>query len=124
MPHMRPLLVLAACLALSGCRYNFVPLLPTEVNVKLPVRVVDAALTREGKTLRLRARIDGAFTPDYLRVYWFAGSRELAQDSVFLDGAQRSATFTLDAPEPGAYRAALAFGGVVLRQLELTEVQP
>jgi hypothetical protein len=38
---MRPLLVLAACLALSGCRYNFVPLLPPEVNVKLPVRVVE-----------------------------------------------------------------------------------
>lgn len=122
-------LLLAGCLGLtslglSACRYNFVPLVPPEVSAKLPVRVVNAALKREGDTLRLSARIDGPFTPDYLRVYWYDGSRELGQDSMYLDAGERAAAFTLDAPKPGAYRAVLAFGGVVLRQLELTEVDP
>ena len=85
-----------------------------------PVRDVQKYLDKAAEQkLRITHVTETHIHADYL-----SGSRELAQDSVFLDGAQRSATFTLDAPEPGAYRAALSFGGVVLRQLELTEVQP
>ncbi|WP_264777045.1 hypothetical protein [Deinococcus aetherius] len=120
------LLVLACLLApaLSGCRYNFLPVVPTPVEVTLPTRVTAATLERDGDTLVLRARVDGRFSPGYLSVAWFDGARELGRDSVYLDAAQREATFRLDAPDPGAFRAVIAFGGNVLRQVELYEVQP
>lgn len=122
---IRPLLL--ACLlspALSACRYAYVPLIPKPVEVTLPARVTAATLTREGDTLLLRARVEGRFEPGYLGVAWFDGARELGRDSVYLDAAQRDATFRLPAPEPGAYRAVLSFGNAVLRQVELYEVQP
>ncbi|MFC4637301.1 hypothetical protein [Deinococcus hohokamensis] len=109
---------------LTGCRYNFVPLIPAQTEVRLPARITGATLVRSGEQLRLQAQIDGRFEPGYLNVRWFDGSRELGTDSVYLDSAQRQATFVLDAPAKGAYRAVLAFGGVVLRQVELYEVQP
>lgn len=120
-------LLLMACLlapALSGCRYAFVPVVPRPVEVTLPTRVTAATLERDGDALVLRARVEGSFTPGYLGVVWFDGARELGRDSVYLDPAQREATFRLDAPDPGAYRAVLSFGGSVLRQVELYEVQP
>lgn len=109
---------------LSGCRYNFVPLIPAQTEVRLPARITGATLVREGEQLRLRAQIDGRFEPGYLDVRWFDGGRELGTDSVYLDRAQRQASFVLEAPAQGAYRAVLSFGGVVLRQVELYEVQP
>jgi hypothetical protein len=120
-------LLLLACLlapALSGCRYTFVPLVPAPVEVTLPTRVTAATLERDGDALLLRARVDGHFSPGYLSVVWFDGARELGRDSVYLDPAQREATFRLDAPDPGAFRAVITFGGNVLRQVELYEVQP
>ena len=127
MAGMRAFLLLSAglsLLSLSACRYNFAPLIPAQTQVQLPVRLVQATLKREGDMLRLSAKLDGRFQPDYLRAYWFDGSRELGQDSVYLDAGQQEANFTLEAARPGAYRAVLAFGGTVLRQVELTEVQP
>ncbi|GAA0500369.1 hypothetical protein [Deinococcus depolymerans] len=122
----RALLVFALACAplLGGCRYNFVPLIPGEVNAALPARVTAASLTRDGEQLRVSARLDGRFEPGYLSVRWFDGSRELGTDSVFLDERQRLATFTLSAPARGTYRATLSFGGAVLRQVELYEVAP
>ncbi|TDE87627.1 hypothetical protein [Deinococcus sp. S9] len=122
---LRPLL-LAGLLAptLSACRYAYLPLIPKPVEVTLPARVTSATLVREGADLVLRARVEGRFEPGYLNVTWFDGARELGQDSVYLDAAQRDATFRLPAPNPGAYRALLSFGGTVLRQVELYEVQP
>ncbi|WP_345461142.1 hypothetical protein [Deinococcus carri] len=120
-------LLLLACLlapALTACRYAYFPLVPQQVEVTLPARVTAATLTREGEGLVLRARVEGRFEPGYLSVAWFGGSRELGRDSVYLDAAQRDATFRLTAPEKGAYRAVLSFGGTVLRQVELYEVQP
>lgn len=124
---MSPRLLLTVLLlapALAGCRYNFVPLIPPTVEVELPTRVTQASLRRVGQELELRARVEGRFEPGYLEVVWFDGSRELGRDSVYLDAAQREARFTLAAPAQGAYRAALSFGGTVLRQIELYEVRP
>ncbi|GGK89065.1 hypothetical protein [Deinococcus radiotolerans] len=121
----RSLLVLALlCPALGSCRYNFVPLIPGQIEPDLPARVTGAALTRDGERLVLRAQVDGRFTPGYLSVAWFNGSEQIGTDSVYLDGAQRTAEFTLPAPAPGSYRATLSFGGTVLRQVELYEVKP
>ncbi|WP_102128029.1 hypothetical protein [Deinococcus planocerae] len=126
MPRSTRLLALACLLApaLSACRYTFLPVVPAPAQVTLPTRVTAATLERDGDTLVLRARVDGEFTPGYLGVAWFDGARELGRDSVYLDPAQRGATFRLDAPDPGAFRAVLTFGGNVLRQVELYEVQP
>jgi len=110
--------------ALGGCRYNFVPLIPPEVKVDFPARITGAALTRSGERLTLQATLDGRFDPGYLSVVWFDGGRELGRDSVYLDAETRKASFVLTAPDPGAYRALLSFGGNVLRQVELYEVQP
>lgn len=123
---MRQTLLLLVLLspALSGCRYNFVPLIPGQIEPELPARVTGATLARDGEQLVLRAQVDGTFTPGYLSVAWFDGGAGLGTDSVYLDGAQRTATFTLSAPQPGAYRAVLSFGGTVLRQVELYEVKP
>lgn len=118
------LLIGLLALPLPGCRYALVPLLPAPTEVALPTRVTAASLVRSGETLVVRAQIDGRFEPGYLSVQWFDSGRSLGQDSVYLDTAERSATFTLDAPQKGAYRAVLSFGGVVLRQVELYEVQP
>lgn len=120
------LLLLAGLLtpALSACRYNYVPLIPRQVEVTLPARVTSATLARDGQALVLRARVEGRFEPGYLGAVWFDGAKELGRDSVYLDAEQRDATFRLDAPGKGAYRAVLSFGGAVLRQVELYEVQP
>lgn len=120
------LLLLAALLApaLTACRYAYFPLTPRPVEVTLPTRVTSATLVREGADLLLRARVDGRFDPGYLNVAWFDGAQPLGQDSVYLDPAQRDATFRLPAPNPGAYRAVISFGGTVLRQVELYELLP
>lgn len=119
------LVVALACAPLlGGCRYAFVPLIPPQVNVALPVRLTSAALERQGETLKLSAQVDGRFEPGFLTVRWFDGGRELGTDSVYLDGAQRRADFTWRAAAPGTYRAVLSFGGTVLRQVELYEVAP
>ena len=125
-PSLFARLLLVGLLApgLSGCRYNFVPLIPKPAEVTLPARVTAATLTREGGALVLRARVEGRFEPGYLSAVWFDGSRELGRDSVYLDAEQREGTFRLEAPGKGAYRAVLSFGGTVLRQVELYEVQP
>ncbi|RJF73477.1 MULTISPECIES: hypothetical protein [Deinococcus] len=124
--NSRALLALLCCAAplLGGCRYNFVPLIPRPVDFKLPVRIVEASLTREKTELVLKARIDGKFDPGYLTVNWFDNSRPIGQDSVYLDTAQRDVTFRLTAPQQAAYRATLTFGGALLRQVELYEVEP
>lgn len=124
-PPLRPLLLAGLLLpVLAGCRYAYVPLIPAPAEVQLPTRVTSATLTREGRTLLLLAQVEGRFEPGYLSVAWFDSGRELGRDSVYLDAAQREATFRLEAPEAGAYRAVLAFGGNVLRQVELYEVDP
>ena len=74
--------------------------------------------------LVLTAAVQGRFEPGYLSVEWFDSGQPLASDSVYLDASQRAATFRLTAPDEGAYRAVLSFGGAVLRQVELYEVQP
>ncbi|GGS17945.1 hypothetical protein [Deinococcus knuensis] len=119
------LLVALACAPLlGGCRYTFVPLIPAQVNVDLPLRLTNATLERRGETLNLSAQVDGRFEPGFLTVRWFDGGRLLGSDSVYLDGAQRAATFSWAAAQPGTYRAVLSFGGTVLRQVELYEVAP
>ena len=120
------ILTMAAMLAggLSGCRYAFVPAVPTPVEVTLTPRVTGASLERSGTSLIVKAQVTGRFEPAYLKVQWFDGSRPLGEDSVYLDASQPSASFTMDAPAKGAYRAVLSLGGVVLRQVELYEVQP
>lgn len=119
------LVVALACAPLlGGCRYAFVPLIPAQVNVDLPARLTNAAMTRQGDTLRVTAQVDGRFEPGFLTVRWFDGSRDLGSDSVYLDDRQRAATFTLEAPARGTYRAVLSFGSAVLRQVELYEVTP
>ncbi|ACO46489.1 hypothetical protein DEDE109153_07780 [Deinococcus deserti] len=118
------LLASALCITLSACRYNYVPLIPPQAEVRLPARITNATLVREEQQLKLGAQIHGRFEPGYLTVQWFDGSRELGTDSVYLDSALREAVFRLDAPAKGAYRAVLSFGGIVLRQVELYEVSP
>ena len=122
----RPLLLLTLLLApvLAGCRYNFVPLIPPAPQIALPTRITQAELRRDGETLRLQVTLDGRLEPGYLQVSWFDSSREIGADSVYLDAETRSATLSLSAPEPGAYRAVLSFGGTVLRQVERDEVKP
>ncbi len=117
-------LVLPLGLGLGGCRYNFVPLLPPVVAPNLPPRVTDASLRRDGDQLTVTATVDGRFEPGYLSVNWFDSTRAIGSDSVYLDATQRTATFKLTAPDEGAYRAVLSFGGAVMRQVELYEVLP
>lgn len=120
-------LLLLACLlapALTACRYAYFPLVPKPVEVTLPARVTTATLKRDGANLLLQARVEGRFDPGYLSVAWFDGAQELGHDSVYLDAAQRDASFRLEAPNPGAYRAVISFGGTVLRQVELYEILP
>lgn len=110
---------------LAGCRYNFVPLIPAQTaKFTLPVRVTQATLKREGDRLRLSASLEGKFDPDYLRVEWFNNSTLIGSDSVYLDSTLKQASFELQAPQPGAYRAVLFFGSNALRQVELYEVNP
>ncbi|MFC4425914.1 hypothetical protein [Deinococcus navajonensis] len=123
-PLLALLLTSALSAGLTGCRYNFVPLIPAQTDVPLPARITGATLVREGEQLRLRAQLEGRFEPGYLSVKWYDSSRELGSDSVYLDSMQRQANFVLEAPAKGAYRALLSFGGLVLRQVELYEVQP
>ena len=120
------LLLLLLLPLLGGCRYNFVPLIPktTGALLSLPVRISEASLVREGDMLLLRAKLDGKFEAGYLKATWFNDSKKLAEDSVYVDTAQPTATFKLAAPDKGAYRANLSFGGNVLRQVELYEVKP
>ncbi|WP_291423773.1 hypothetical protein [Deinococcus sp.] len=119
-----PVLLLAPLL--SGCRYNLVPLIPKAAysDLQLPVKISQAELTREGDTLVLHAELHGHIDPGYLTVTWFDNSSKLGSDSLYLDADLREATFRLPAPNRGAYRAALSFGGNVLRQVELYEVKP
>lgn len=128
-PHLsRPallcLLALPLGLSLSSCRYNFVPLLPPVIAPNLPVRITEVSLKRDGNDLIVTAKLDGRFEPGYLSVDWFDSARAIGSDSVYLDADQRTATFRLTATDEGAYRAVLSFGGAVLRQVELYEVQP
>ncbi len=123
-PALLCVLALPLTLGLGGCRYNFVPLLPPVVAPNLPPRVTDASLKRDGDQLTLTATVDGRFEPGYLSVNWFDSTRAIGSDSVYLDATQRTATFKLTAPDEGAYRAVLSFGGAVMRQVELYEVLP
>lgn len=123
-PALLCALVLPLGLGLSGCRYNFVPLLPPVVAPNLPVRVTEASLRRDGDQLTVTATVDGRFEPGFLSVNWFDSTRAIGSDSVYLDASQRTATFKLTAPDEGAYRAVLSFGGAVMRQVELYEVLP
>ncbi|MFK7601551.1 hypothetical protein ACI3L1_05005 [Deinococcus sp. SM5_A1] len=123
-PTLLCVLALPLTLGLGGCRYNFVPLLPPVVAPNLPVRVTEASLKRDGDQLIVTATVDGRFEPGYLSVNWFDSSRAIGSDSVYLDASQRTASFKLTAPDEGAYRAVLSFGGAVMRQVELYEVLP
>ena len=118
-----PLLLLPI---LSGCRYNFVPVIPraTYSDLKLPVKISQAELTRQGDDLVLHAELHEHIDPGYLKVTWFDNATKIGEDSLYLDADLREADFRLPAPNKGAYRAALSFGGNVLRQVELYEVQP
>lgn len=115
------LLSLLLLLPLSACRYNFFPPIPAQVPVVLPPRVTEASLRRDGEQLTLTVSVAGTFEPGYLSVVWFAGDRELARDSIYLDRAQPGGQLVLAAPKGQNYRALLSFGGSVLRQLELRE---
>ncbi len=123
---MRPRLLPLLCLLplLSSCRYNYVPLIPPVAQTSLPPRIFGAEIRRDGEDLLLTARLQGRFEPGYLNVTWFDGAQQIAQDSVYLDGAQREATFRLHAPKKGAYRAALGLGENVMRLAEFYEVRP
>lgn len=127
--QMRPTLpvlplVLIALLGpvLSGCRYNFVPVIPREVPLELPVRLTKATLQRLEARLEVQATLEGPVKAGYLSVVWFDGDHELGRDSVYLDAQQRQAHFVLAAPNKGDYRAMLLFDGELLRQLNLSEV--
>ncbi len=120
---MARLLSLLLCGALlSSCRYNFIPVIPAPVALSLPLRITQATLQRQGGELVVRARVDGPLPSDYLSVVWFAGDRELGRDSRYLDAAGRNAEFHFAAAEKADYRALLLYGGTLLRQLDLREV--
>lgn len=124
-PLLLPALVLLLPLTLSSCRYNFAPPIPkASAPFELPARVEQVELKRQGDKLLLHAALIGKFEPGYLSVQWFDGSRAIGQDTVWLDSKLREANFELLAPQKGAYRAALLFGGNVMRQVELYEVAP
>ncbi|WP_424951119.1 hypothetical protein [Deinococcus sp.] len=120
---MRPSLLALLLLTplLGGCRYSFIPIIPPPLQVSLPTRIVAAELRREGDDLTVSATLSGSFTPDYLSVVWYDADTELGRDSVYLDNAQRAASFRMTAPRKGSYRALLSYGGVLLRQIELRE---
>ena len=122
----RALLLAALAVALGGCRYTFVPLIPPEVRASMPTRLTEGTLTRSGDALIARARLDArtlgpGVSGGYLSVVWASGDRELARDSVYLDAAQPVAEFRLAAPDKGNYRATLLWEGTAIRQLELRE---
>jgi len=119
MLRLAPMLL---CALLCGCRYNFIPVIPAPVQVALPLRITQATLQRRGDALALSARVDGPMQADYLSVVWFAGDRELGRDSRYLDAQHRSAEFELPAAAKADYRAMLLYGGALLRQLDLREL--
>lgn len=121
--RLLPLLLTALlCPLLQGCRYNFVPVIPREAALELPIRLTSAALVRSGTRLEVSAKLEGQIKSGYLGVVWFEGDHELGRDSVYLDEAQRQAHFVLEAPQKGNYRAMLLFEGTLLRQLDMREV--
>ncbi|WP_293911401.1 hypothetical protein [Deinococcus sp.] len=123
LPLLRlPLLLCAALALLSGCRYNFIPVIPAEVSLELPLRLTNATLQRQGGELLVRAKVEGPVSKGYLSVVWYSGDAELGRDSRYLDGAGRSAEFRLMAPDKADYKALLLYQGVLLRQLDLREV--
>lgn len=109
-------------LLLCGCRYNFIPVIPAPVQVALPLRITQASLQRRGDQLVAQVRVDGPVQPDYLSAVWFAGDRELGRDSRYLDAQHRDAEFELPAAAKADYRVMLLYGGALLRQLDLREV--
>lgn len=119
----RMLAALALGLLLSGCRYNYVPLYTKPPPLRLPTRVFDAVLEREGGDLLLSALVMGEVEAGFMRVQWFADSEKIAEDAAFIDEAERRAAFRLAAPKGGAYRAIIYFAGTV-RQVELYEEKP
>ena len=123
LPGMARLLLLCAlAVLLPGCRYNFIPVIPAQVQIDLPVRLTQASLQRRGNDLVIDARIDGPIEGAYLSVVWFAGDQELGRDSRYLDAADRNAEFRLTQPGKNDYTALLLYGGTLLRQLDLREV--
>lgn len=123
---MKPVVLTLLLLAplLSGCRFNFVPLIPPPVAADLPTRIEQAELKRVDKELVLRVKMDARIDPGYLTVHWFDGAKEIGSDSIYLDKTNLEAELRLEAAEKGAYRAVLSFDKTVLRQLELYEVSP
>ncbi|AWN24584.1 hypothetical protein DKM44_08975 [Deinococcus irradiatisoli] len=119
---MLRLLPLVLCSLLCACRYNFIPVIPAPVPLSLPLRITQATLQRQGDELVIRARVDGPMPGDYLSAVWFAGDQELGRDSRYLDADHRSAEFHFPAPQKADYRALLLYGGTLLRQLDLREV--
>ena len=117
------LLLLCVLLPLLGsCRYNFIPVIPREVPLELPLRITQANLMRQGDDLVADAHIDGPLSGAYLTVVWYVGDQELGRDSRYLDTTQRDAEFRLSRPERDDYKALLLYGGTLLRQLDLREV--
>ena len=119
---LRLLLLCALAVLLPGCRYNFIPVIPAQVPLELPVQLTQATLQRQGDDLVIRARVDGPIEGAYLSVVWFAGDNELGRDSRYLDAADRQAEFRLSEPAKNDYTALLLYGGTLLRQLDLREV--
>ncbi len=120
-PLIKLPLLLTAALALTGCRYTFVPLVPPLTQGTFPTRLADVGVTRDGDTLTLTATLQDARSSGYLSCVWYLGSEEVGRDTVFVDPQGRVARFKLPAPTRGAYRADLAFEGTVLRQVEYTD---
>jgi hypothetical protein len=119
----RPLLLCLALLPiLASCRYNFIPVIPREVRLELPLRLTNATLQRQASDLLVKAKVEGPASSGYLSIVWFSGDTELGRDSRYLDAAARSAEFCLTAPEKADYKALLLYQGVLLRQLDLREV--
>lgn len=121
---MRRALALLLLLPLSSCRYAYFPPIPKPLNLEMPTRVQQVTLQREEGQLKLRVQLAGRFEAGFLKVVWYDSNKEIGRDSVYVDAAQPWASFTLDAPEAGAYRAILVFDDVALRQVELYEVSP
>ena len=120
---MRPALLclaLGALLALGGCAFPFIPVIPTPLTPAPRLEVGPATtLERVGAEVVLRLELRQVPRAGYLSAFLYRDGVKVAEDSRLLEPASRSAEFRFSPAQVGSYRALVFWDGTTVRQLEL-----
>ncbi len=126
-------MLVLACLLLGGCKPLYLPPVPDSptapVHTRLGSTSALAQVTGRPVLTVVLAELVAPEGGGWLNVQWFGPSNtELASDSAWVTSDDVGMTLTFALPEdvaftPGEWRAAVSFGGFLLRQFTL-EVTP